>query len=327
MSTNDDSATVSKWLEAIHQAIKDHAESVAKYQQSEQSDRQQQAQTGINTVVRLPIEVSEYYRAEQGERPVKNRRERIRITLEIVGVIAAVGLAFITFITLLVFNKQLSEMKTQTKTLSAQAVQSAKDAQQQLVITQQQANAAQNQAKAAQENLDVLRQQFQQDQRPMIAITNVVFIDMMTGKDIPAPLIGKPIGITIYFKNIGKSQALKVVTHRHLLFGDKVSDIRPEPPDKNSYGGVLESGSQEYMTAVSVRDTYSVESVNVNPAEVVNWDGSEPIIIFGRITYRDSSGNLYCRPYVEHRLPSGDWLIVESIRGKNISVLCPTGKP
>jgi hypothetical protein len=248
---------------------------------------------------------------------------------------AAIFTLIVAVVTGVIFWGQFQEMISQTGVLEAGVKQSRIDAKntarataQQLSFAQQQVKAAQEQAKAAQNNLDILRRQFQQEQRPYIAITNVVLSDFITGKDIPTPVIGKPLAITIYFKNIGKSQALNLITHRHLLFGAKASEIRVEPPDINSSnGGMLESGIQSITTAVSVKDTFSVESITVNPSEIVNWDGSEPILVFGRISYIDSSGNFYCRPYVERLLQNGNWLIVESTGGRNIRTLCPKGQP
>lgn len=193
MPSPDESASISAWLEAIHQAIKDHAESVAKYQHSEQSDRQQQAQIGINTVVRLPVEASEYYRAEQGERPVKNLYEKIRICLEIAGVVTAIALAILTFKTLLVFNGQLTEMQKQSTILQQQAIQSASDFAQQLTIARQQ-------TEAAQESVMAIQRQMRQDQR--------AWIDIEFGTFHWAP--NEPLRVPFTLVNTGRTPARDV---------------------------------------------------------------------------------------------------------------------
>jgi hypothetical protein len=163
MPDNEDPVAISTWLKAIHQAIKEHAEAAEKYHQAETSQRQEQSQTELKTVVRLPVEVGEYFRSEQGERPVKNRRENVRVILETCAVIAAFALAGITLVTLRTFNSQLTQMKEQTKTLSQQAAQSAQDSQRQLDLSGKQVTAAQDDVKA-------IQRQMRQDQRAWITI-------------------------------------------------------------------------------------------------------------------------------------------------------------
>jgi hypothetical protein len=213
---HDDFASISTWLEAIHHAIKEHTESVTKYQQSEESQRQQLAETEINTAVRLPAEVTEYYHSEQGERPVKNLRENVRIILEIGAVVAAFALAGITLFTLHTFNRQLTQMKEQTKTLSQQAAQSAQDSRQQLELSRKQVVAAQGSVKA-------IEGQTRQDQRSWIKFEIGKLPDVPRAVEPPKPgdpeetpqflpvPAGWPLTIPLRFTNIGKTAAQNIV--------------------------------------------------------------------------------------------------------------------
>jgi len=193
MSETDDLGT---WLKAIHQAIKEHSESVTKYQQAETSQREQQAQTELKTVVRLPIEVAEYYRSEQGDRPVKNKREKLRLILEVAGVIAALVLALVTLCTLLTFNKQLSEMQKQTNNAAIDARASRRHARQELRIAQQQAEAAQG-------GVDAIQGQMRQDQRAWIQMTQT---KKLTYNE------NQPLTVNIEVLNIGRTAAQHLIT-------------------------------------------------------------------------------------------------------------------
>lgn len=170
------------------------------------------------------------------------------------------------------------------------------------------------------------RQLFVQDQRPILGITSYQSLDL-DGK--AAPLVsGKPFIITVNVKNVGKSTALKVLLHRHVVWGEQdVSQIRSEPPDQGKHGTVLEPGNDMHTSAMSVKDTYSIESIGVPDSQVTAWDGSLPVVIFGRITYNDRFGNSYCTAIAETWVPGGDFAMVETLRGQDPkSFLCPQGK-
>ncbi|HTB93086.1 MAG TPA: hypothetical protein VK728_09670 [Candidatus Sulfotelmatobacter sp.] len=107
--------SISRWLSEIQKAIKEHTEAAKKNQQANARERQQQAQSEAKTVVRLPVEVTEYYRSEQSDRPIQNRRDGIRLWLEIIGVIVGLAIAAFTLGSLFIFDGQLKEMKRQTE--------------------------------------------------------------------------------------------------------------------------------------------------------------------------------------------------------------------
>jgi hypothetical protein len=186
------------------------------------------------------------------------------------------------------------------------------------------------QAYSAHRSLDAIKEQFQFDQRPYIALLDLGIVDV-NGNPTKFT-IGEPIFVNIPYKNVGKSPAFNMVIHRHLLFGSQATKFKIEPPDSDdtfAMGRVLEPTSGEHVTAISVEDTFANESLNI--IGVKNWDGSKPIDVFGRISYKDSFGTLYCTPYFYQYLPSGAW---EKISFSTLSDtgtiapadLCPTGK-
>ncbi len=103
----DLSTPVARWLAEVKSALDHLAEAVAAYQQSDSGNGKTNSQANLNGIVRLPIEVTKYYESEERERSVKNKREKIRTGLEILGVIAAVVLAGLTFCTLKTLRGQL----------------------------------------------------------------------------------------------------------------------------------------------------------------------------------------------------------------------------
>jgi hypothetical protein len=163
-------------------------------------------------------------------------------------------------------------------------------------------------AEDATKSLNVVQEQFRLEQRPRIAITEYLLMDGIKEKPIPKPVIGKPVFITIKFKNLGHSPAYGVNIHYHLLFESQKSHLRVEPPDKLDMGGTaIEPGDfGAHVTVISVKDTYAQESILINPADLIGWDGSA-INVFGRISYLDQFGKPYCLPYMSEMLSTGDW--------------------
>jgi hypothetical protein len=188
--------------------------------------------------------------------------------------------------------------------------------------------------------LKPFKDQFQLDQRPHVGISDIAFgesfrILKLLGQSVKRkptpkgeqvmPHIGEPLFVDVKIKNFGRSPALNIVSHRHLLFGPK-AHYKIEHVTDPQTGTILESGDTQAVTAVSVKDTYSVESIQVDPSEFVAWDGSEPIVVFGRIIYEDSFGNRYCTPYAWQYLPEGMmWEILPMTGRLEVVQLCPEG--
>jgi len=107
--------SISRSLSEIQKAIKEHTEATKKNQQADARERQEQTQSETKTVVRLPVEVTEYYRSKESNRPIQNGRDKVRLWLEIIGVIVGLAIAVFTLCSLLIFNGQLKEMRRQTE--------------------------------------------------------------------------------------------------------------------------------------------------------------------------------------------------------------------
>jgi hypothetical protein len=176
--------------------------------------------------------------------------------------------------------------------------------------------------------------QFRLQQRPYISVMSFKMWDAICGgkpKDETQGFdVGKPLVVNITYKNIGKTTAINLISHRHILFGKGLEHFKVEPADEPIQGGSIDAGEERTITAVSMTDTYRQETIVIDLADVVNWDGSEPVIVFGRISYTDTDGVLYCTPYGARRIP-GNWLLLSTVMINNIttapvSVLCPKGE-
>jgi len=84
----------------------------------------------------------------------------------------------------------------------------------------------------------------------------------------------------------------------------------------------LDPGQDGDVTAISIKDTYSRETPLFEPSQVINWDGSNPIFVFGRITYQDTAGQKYCTPFLMHYLP-GNWAYTLKLHDLSVGDLCP----
>jgi hypothetical protein len=169
--------------------------------------------------------------------------------------------------------------------------------------------------------------QFQAEQRPYISIMDINLFD--PDLKIHHPTVGRPVFVNVMLKNIGKTSAIHAVIHRHLLFSSHLAELKVEPPD-DAVGVVIDPQQIIVVTAISFKDTYSHESIDYNPADAVNWDGKETIIVFGRVSYKDSSGVIYCTPFLSALLQNGLWTYIGSIQESpvhEIKELCPVGNP
>lgn len=102
-------------LSEIKEALNELARAVTKGNKTAERPDKPKNHTELHAEVGLPIEICTYYKAEEAERPKTNKRENIRVGLEIAGVSAAALVAFLTFGTLLAINGQLKEMRRQTR--------------------------------------------------------------------------------------------------------------------------------------------------------------------------------------------------------------------
>lgn len=169
---------------------------------------------------------------------------------------------------------------------------------------------------------------FQEEQRPRLVITKLEIMDLLgsrKAKEKQEFEVGEPMAVNVDFKNIGKTTAYHFIPHYHLLFGRDVNRIKSEPMDLDRGGGTIDAGEEATVTAVSLRNTYTRESPSINRSDLINWDGSEPIIVFGRFVYTDEAGVLYCRPYIFQYL-AGNWGVLSNFGDVTVEELCPSGK-
>ena len=144
--------------------------------------------------------------------------------------------------------------------------------------------------------------------------------------------IGKPIQVNVVFTNVGKSIAYDVKIHCHLLFGQQMNLLKAESldVDKGMHGSPIPPDGFEVCTPTSMIDPYSRESAFLDANKIIPWDGSVPVVVFGRAIYRDHSKHVYCVPFIQERIPS-TWANLYSYTPSSgivtVDSLCPIGEP
>jgi hypothetical protein len=110
------------------------------------------------------------------------------------------------------------------------------------------------------------------------------------------PELGKPIFVDIHFKNDGMSPAVDGLIFRHVVFGkdaESTSLRKDNCADRTRFGGgnVWGQGEPYLAGAASTIDPFFVFTINLTaappPDKMKNWDGAEPIIVFGTVCYDD----------------------------------------
>ena len=201
----------------------------------------------------------------------------------------------------------------------------------QMHYARQQRDASNTAAQAATATLNTMKAQFQMDQRPEISIVSLWLVSSQD-KRIPQPIARKPVIVTIQIKNVGKSPALRIVLHRHVVFD--LGAIRFEAPDTSEGDMTLEQGMDNITTAVSMVDTYKYESIVFPTSEQLRWDGKSGIFVFGRISYEDRLGERYCLPFLAAPAIGGggniDWARIGTFkqqgRERRTTEFCPSEK-
>jgi hypothetical protein len=172
---------------------------------------------------------------------------------------------------------------------------------------------------------------FKKENRPDISIARyeIIDIDMVSRRAMLRPefTVGKPLFVNIIYDNVGKSSALNVEVRYHVVFGKDVAKIiKAESPGDTKTGETIPHGGERMVTAISLKDTYSRTSVYVNPADYVNWDGSKPVVIFGRISYEDADGTPYCAPFMLDRVFNSQNWAHATVGNLSESDMCPQGE-
>ena len=171
-----------------------------------------------------------------------------------------------------------------------------------------------------------VRENFRTEHRPRISAGSYTVFDGTSGQ--LGLVAGRPFGVDVVLRNVGKSTAFHVYIHRHVLFGKQTSLVKIEPPDINKVSQVLDPDAPPMTTsAVSVTDTYKAESISIDPNSLLPWDGTQPVIVFGRVTYEDNYGTIYCTPFGAQYLNTQVFVNLSYLGPQKISVddLCPPG--
>ncbi|SRR6266566_1759910 len=239
-------------IQRILDNIQKHIESIAKQYQAKES---REKQSGIQVGIGLPVEVSEYYRSEQAGRPQKEFRDKVRLGLEII-------IALATITTLIIFARQLIEMRKQTQA----AITAATTAQQQL-----------------RENHNALIQV----QRAWVGPSQP--IKVVTYNLGPPQII---LSYQVFLKNFGPTVALNVIPAVSAAPGinrlDQTMDVNCESAERLSKGD-LPPGQQQPIPGGRLGQT-----LFTNEERTIPYGSSEPsdptlttLYIAGCISYRD----------------------------------------
>jgi len=272
----------------------------------------------------LPLKATNPCPAEDGppKQPQKWWKKRIHWAhvFQATGIVLGLLVAW-------VYYRQLDEMRYQTQLLDEQANRTVIENKGSAAAVSQQLRLLQQQTRVVQDGLATTQRQFRLEQRPIIAVTDVVLVDAKTGNPIPRPILGAPVTVNIYYQNVGHSPAIGVRPRYHMLFVSEIRKLRSDPPDKIDFSSsvIPPNIKDRFVTIISLKDTYAREDISVNPADVTGWDGTQ-IVIFGRFSYADQFGTVYCLPYMKDLLETGNW--ADSIEVRKpfrfaTSQLCP----
>ena len=260
-------------LSEIKDTLNRLAEILSKCQESESANKEERDKSESERVVRLPAEVTSYYRSEESRRPISDKREALRTALELVGAGTAVTLVIITAITLCVFAKQLSEMRKATK-------------------------AATDAAAAAQQANTDASDRFRTDERPYVWVTSngVGAPKFIPGAGNPAE--GQVIW-SWHYTNYGKTPAYNIQWRHYMSIdgGPFLLSYRMSPGGDK--GAPLPPTQDVFTSVVSKPLTRDV----VDRATAINGKGIRIRIV---MSYTDSHGGHYETGIELCRLNTGD---------------------
>lgn len=261
-----DFTSIAARLEAIQKAIQEHTEAIAKYEQTETSERQRQGKVDAERVVRLPSEVTEYYQSETDEESIKNRRDRWRFGLECAGVVIALGLVLANLGTLWIVHGQLQTMHGQLTQM-----------QDQYPLLKQSADAATNAANTASSSLQFSRDSFRSDERPYL----------MTPVGLSTTIENVAVGphngqakMLLPIRNFGKTPAMQVLVHGRIAIGrEQVAKLNPfTTPAIKDENPIIAPGSPP--------PTVPIYSAPLKAGKLT-LGANDPAVVYGFVTYTD----------------------------------------
>ncbi len=240
--------TISQEIHAIHED-----------QQAADTDKEAQPVRPLTVEIeadpRIPVAICEHYEAENRYR--KSKWRKFKTLAEMVGIGSAFALAILTYLTLQQIISQTQSIRTS-------------------------ATAAINASRTAQQALALARDNFRQDQRPYVALTE--------SRDPQAPKApftfvddgrGKRIGWTWFYTNYGRSPAYNLRFSQEMEIEGKIIG-----PSTSSVGFAVPTGKLAFSTAVSLPGIEDAEF-----SRLMKTDGA--ILIRGRLFYTDAYGGSY----------------------------------
>jgi hypothetical protein len=157
------------------------------------------------------------------------------------------------------------------------------------------------------------RAHFTADQRPYLVVDDYTLHSLNGFKLMAAPSAGEGFAVQVVFRNAGQTPALKVTFHCHVVCD--VTKIKPEPLDEqDTKSQPIPQGGWVTRNAVYAKDPSSEDRAAL-PSTIVYKSGT--VYAFGRVTYYDTAGNLYCTPYMKTLIAPGEWAFVPGIRNQS----------
>jgi hypothetical protein len=253
------------------------------------------------------------------ERDKNPRQEQINVTvntpsqtraaewlqLGINAVLAVVGVIAICIYggELNVMRQQFTEMSRQTAILNSQAQQAAQDSLAAAGRVERQLNLSEKQVKAAQDQVDAIKKQMHEDQRPWVLVDLNLPPETTERNNV---ILGGPLGVAIKINNTGKTIARDVKAYCFVEIvkpGEKLALNHPQVPPFIIASGAFSPNTPIIDTVYRLRWTSGkprewdlfrnpsdlrpedkdVEPLRLTEADPVNnW-----LSVHGEITYSD----------------------------------------
>jgi hypothetical protein len=267
-------------LVVVLSKIQELLDSAIRNSKTVETGNQQNPSAPPNIEVRLPAEITEYYRAEQRDRPARGFWKLVTFWVQFGGAAIAFVLAWLNWGT-------LREIRQQTPAI------------------RQSATAASDAAKAAQDAIKQARDQFRQDQRPYVWLTNDIgpFFRVSIGSGaVKAPADGK-LAFNFHFTNYGKSPAIRVTARSRIVRGKDAETAFPAwKPLQTDSGSVLPPGKVDFNTAAS---DAAIEPSIVT--KILAPGPYEPVVVHGIFHYNDLYGTEYTSEFCIGRGAGGNY--------------------
>jgi hypothetical protein len=167
-----------------------------------------------------------------------------------------------------------------------------------LIEVQRQTVAAEKSLRATQQALNVTRENFRQDQRPYVWLTNDIGPFQRVSTSIGGALGGR-LAFNFHFTNYGKSPAINCSVESHIGLGrgggERILWSKLDPKS----GSILPPGKTDFNTA------FSEQAITNETWEKINTIGRiEYVTVRGRFQYFALDGTMYSGEFCVERSPS-----------------------